>query len=117
MICPFFLFFFFLLNLKIKKATQPPFSLDIKNPPFVEVALQTKESLKRPYFPLPRSILAGTNLIPSIFFFLQPPFDSKKIHPSFNFRENSFSFFFFFFLLPVYSGSVLGIALILYHWI
>ena len=35
------------------------------------------ESLKRPYFPLPLSILAGTNLnMLLLFFFLQPPFDS-----------------------------------------
>ena len=57
-----FFFFFFFLNLKIKRATQPLFHSGIKNP-FLKVALHTRESLKRPYFPLPLSILAGTNLI------------------------------------------------------
>ena len=86
-----------------------------------------KRIRKRPYFPLPPSILTGTNLIMLLLllFFLQPPFDSqenpspirfpgkfilvwfprkskqkpcnpclipKKIHPPFDFRENSSSF-------------------------
>ena len=104
-----------------------------KKKPFSEVALQTRESLKRPYFPLPLSILPGTNLILLfIFIFLQPRLIPKKIHPPFDFRENSSSFDFrenpcktpkenqkdcFCFLLPVFSGSVLGVALLLCHWI
>ena len=36
--------------------------------PFSEVALQTRESLERPYFPLPLSILANTYLIMFLFF-------------------------------------------------
>ena len=53
--------------------------------------LQTRESLKRPYFPLPLSILAGTNLIMLLFSFFAAPvwFPRKsiphsisgKIHP------------------------------------
>ena len=98
---------------------------------FSEIALQTRESLKRPYFPLPLSILAGTNLIMLLLlFFLQPPFDSQE-NPShtFDFRESSSSFekihakrswktkktAFLCFLLPVFSGSVLGVSLPLCH--
>ena len=71
---PFFYFFYilFLLNLKIKWATpllSPGHALFWRCPP--------TESLKKPYFPLPLSILAGTNLnMLLLFFFLQPPFDS-----------------------------------------
>ena len=93
-----------------------------------------ERTLKRPYFPLPLSILPGTNLILLfIFIFLQPSLIPKKIHPPFVFRESSSSFdfrenpcktpnenqkdCFFFFLLPLFSGSVLGVALLLCHWI
>ena len=67
MIC--FFFFFSLLNLKIKSATELSHS---------GIKLQTRESLKKPYFPLPLSILAGTNLIMLLLLFLQPPFDSQE---------------------------------------
>ena len=69
----------------------PPTSLTrgIKKP-FSEVALQSRESLKRPYFPLPLSILAGTNLITLTLFFLHPPFDFRENSFSFDFRENPF---------------------------
>ena len=84
--------------------------------PFSEVALQTRESLERPYFPLPLSleasrspslklpsrrenpskgpiflsILAGTNLIMVLIFifFCNPRLIPEKIHPPFDFREN-----------------------------
>ena len=67
-----FNFFLSLLNLKINTH----FSHSSIKKTFSEVA-QTRESLRRPYFPLPRSILAGTNLI-MFLFFLQPPFDSQE---------------------------------------
>ena len=133
MICFFFSFSFLsLLNLKIKRATQ--FSHSGIKKPFSEVALQTRESLKRPYFPLPLSILAGTNLIMLLSFFLQPPFDSQE-NPSpiwfpgkfilvwfprksmLNPQGKPKNCFFLFFLLPVFSGSVLGVSLLLCHWI
>ena len=124
-----FLFLFFISTKSKNKKGHP--LLSIKKP-FSEVALQTRESLKRPYFPLPLSILPGTNVILLfIFIFLQPRLIPKKIHPPFVFRESSSSFDFrenpcktpkenqkdclFFFLLPVFSGSVLGVALLLYR--
>ena len=62
-----FPFFLSLLNLKLKR---PPTSLTrgVKKP-FSEVALQTRESLERPYFPMPLSILTNTYLIMFFFFF------------------------------------------------
>ena len=89
MICFFFSFSFLsLLNLKLRRATH--FSQGIKMP-LSEVALQTRESLKRPYFPLPLSIPAGSNLIMG-FIFLFYPFHPhsipKQTHPPFDFREN-----------------------------
>ena len=137
MICfPFFFFFQSLLNLKINlKIKRPPTSLTraSRSPkPFSEVALQTRESLKRPYFPLPLSILPGTNLILLfIFIFLQPRLIPMKIHPPFDFWENSSSFDFrenpcktpkenkkiAFLLLLVFFGYVLGVSLLLCHWI
>ena len=74
MIC----FLIYILNLQRKKATTS-LTRGIKKP-CSEVALQTRESLKRPYFPLPLSILAGTDLIMLLLllFFLQPPFDSQE---------------------------------------
>ena len=86
---PFYFLFSFLLNLKIKRP--PLHSLGHQE----AVALQTRESLKRPYFPLPLSILAGTNLIMLLLFslfFFKPRLIPKKIHPPFYFRENSSSF-------------------------
>ena len=82
--------FLSLLYLKIKRATH--FSHSGIKKPFSEVALQTRESLKRPYFSLPLSILAGTNLIMLLLFFCNPRLIPKKIHPPFDFRENSSSF-------------------------
>ena len=72
-VSPFYFNFLSILNLKIKRVT-PLLSLGITNP-FSE-DFQTRESLKRPYFPLPLSILASSNLI--IFFVLQPSFDSQE---------------------------------------
>ena len=89
-------FYIYILNLKLKKVTTS-LTGGIKKP-FSEVALQTRESLKRPYFPLPLSILAGTNLIMLLLllllllFFCNPHLIPKKIHPPFDFRENSSSF-------------------------
>ena len=129
----FMIWFFFLplLNLKIKKATtfevalQPrefPFSL-----PFSEVALQPRD-----FLPLPLSILAGTNLITLILFFfatpvwfprksiphsisgkIHPRLISEKIHSKPPKKTKKFAFF----LLPVISGSVLRVSLLLCHWI
>ena len=80
MICfPFFIFLP-LLNLKIRRATYSSHWAIKKL--FSEVAFQTRETLKRPYFPLPLSILAGTNLIMLLLLllllFLQPPFDPQQ---------------------------------------
>ena len=67
----------YILNIKLKKATTS-LTRGIKKP-FSEVALQTRESLKRPYFP-PLSILVGTNpIMLLLFFFFQPHFDSQEI--------------------------------------
>ena len=74
--------FFFLksqLNLKIKSAIH--FSHSGIKKPLSEVAFQTRESLKRPCFPLPLSILAGSNLIMLLFFFCNHRLIPKKIHP------------------------------------
>ena len=50
-------------------------------------------SRKRPYFPLPLSILAGTNLIMLLFFiFFATPFDSQENPSLFDFGENLSSF-------------------------
>ena len=68
--------FYFILNPKFKKVTH--FSHSAIKEPFSEVSFQTRESLKWPYFPLPLSILVGTNLIMLLLFFLQPPFDSQE---------------------------------------
>ena len=89
MIC--FPCFLSLLNIKIERAIH--FSHSGIKKSFSEVALRTRESLKRPYFPLPLSILAGTNLIMLLLlFFCNPRLILKKIHPPFDFRENSSSF-------------------------
>ena len=66
MIC--FPFFFIILNLKLKRTAHFSHS-GIKEP----FSLQTRESLKRPYFPLPLSILAVTNLIMFLIFFFATP--------------------------------------------
>ena len=78
--------------------------------------------------------LAGTNLIMLLIFLFNPRLLPKKIHPPFDFRENSSSFDFreksiktpnenqkkkmlLFLLLSVFSGYVLGFYLLLCHWI
>ena len=67
MIC--FLFFFYHTKAKTQKG-HPLLSLArASRSLFSEVAIQTRESLKRPYFPLP-----GTNLI--MFFFETPVYFS-----------------------------------------
>ena len=90
-----------------------------------------RESLKKPYFPLPLSILVGTNLIILLLFLFNPRLLPKKIHPPFDFWENSSSFDFrenpcktpkenkkiAFLLLLVFFGYVLGVSLLLCHWI
>ena len=75
----FMIWFFFLplLNLKIKKATT------------FKVALQPRESLKGPIF-LCHS--QSSQVLIDIIFFCNPRLISKKIHPPFDFRENSSSF-------------------------
>ena len=109
--------FYFILNPKFKKVTH--FSHSAIKEPFSEVSLQTRESLKRPYFPLPLSILAGTNLI-FFFFFWNPRLIPKKIHPPFDFQGKFILIWFprkslqnpqrkkklFFFSIPVFYGSV-----------
>ena len=83
--------FFFILNQKFKRVTH--FSHSTIKKPFSEVSLQTRESLKKPYFPLPLSILAGTNLIMLLFFiFFATPFDSQENPSLFDFGENLSSF-------------------------
>ena len=99
--------------------------------PFCWILLQASIM---PYFPLPLSILAGANLIMLLIFIFNPNLLPKKIHPPFDFRENSSSFdfreksiktpkenqkkkMFLFLLLSVFSGSVLGFYLLLCHWI
>ena len=89
-------FFLSLLNLKFKMS---PTSLTrasrTDKKPFSEVALQPERIPKRPYFPLPLSILVGTNLIMLLLLlllFCNPRLIPKKIHPPFDFRENSSSF-------------------------
>ena len=75
--------FFFISSLKIMK--WPFFTRASRSPflkPFSEVALQTRESLKGPYFPLPLSILAGTNLIMLLLlFFCNPVWFPRKSIP------------------------------------
>ena len=92
MICYFF--FLSLLNIKFK---MPPFSDRASRSPFLKEALfwscpPAERIPKRPYFPLPLSILAGTNLIMLLLFFFNLRLIPKKIHPPFDFRENSSSF-------------------------
>ena len=76
MICFLYIYIYiyiYILNLKLKRTAH--FSHSGIKEPFSEVALQTRESLKRPYFPLPLSILAGTDLIMLLlllFFFATP---------------------------------------------
>ena len=79
MIC-FLLYIYIYIYIKYK--TQKGHHFSVKKP-FSEVALQTRESLKRPYFPLPLSILAGINLIMLLLLlllFCNPHLISGKIH-------------------------------------
>ena len=89
----FFIIFTFLslLNLKIKRATRCCDSGPrASRSPFLKLPSR-RENL--PYFSLRLSILAGTNLIMLLlFFYCNPRLIPKKIHPPFDFRENSFSF-------------------------
>ena len=71
--------FFFILNPKFKRVTH--FSHSTIKKPFSEVSLQTRESLKKPYFPLPLSILTCTNLIMLLIFLFNPRLLPKKFHP------------------------------------
>ena len=100
--------------------------------PFSEVALQTRESLKRPYFPLPLSILAGTHRIMLLlYFFCNPVWFSgnsrirfpgkfilvwfpRKSMPNPQGKQKK-KICFFYFLLPMFFGSVLGVSLLLCH--
>ena len=87
------IFFLSLLNLKFK---MPPthFSHRASRSPFLSCP-PAERIRKRPYFPLPLSILTGTNLIMLLLlllFFCNPRLIPKKIHPPFDFRENSSSF-------------------------
>ena len=87
MICLFF--FLSLLKPKIKNASHFSLSRSSRSPFLKLPSIGHQEALfwscapakripKRPYFPLPLSILAGTNLIMLLFIFLQPPFDSQE---------------------------------------
>ena len=82
MICFLYIYIYiyiYILNLKLKKATTS-LTRGIKKP-FSEVALQTRESLKRPYFP-PLSILAGTNpIMLLLLFFFNPIWFPRKSIP------------------------------------
>ena len=119
MICFLFISILYLKN-KQKKAT----TSETSRSPFLKLPSRRENPKKRPYFPLPVSILAGTNLIMLLFFFFNPRLIPNKIHSPFDFRENSSSFDFrgnpcqtpkvnqkncLFFLLPVFFGSVLGV--------
>ena len=140
----FFLFFLFLslLNLKIKRATRCCDSRPrASRSPFLKVPSR-RENL--PYFSLRLSILAGTNLILLLFlfYFCNPRLIPKKIHPTFDFRENSSSFDFrensssfvwfpiksmqnpqgkpkklLFFFAPCVFWICSRVALLLCHWI
>ena len=77
--------FISILDLKNKTATPS----EASRSPFAEFPFQASIM---PYFPLPLSILAGTNLIMLLLFLFNPHLLPKKIHPPFDFRENSSSF-------------------------
>ena len=73
-----FVYLFFFISTKSKKSKgHPLLSLGHQEALFWSCP-PTRESLKKPYFPLPLSILVGTNLIMLLLFFLQPPFDSQE---------------------------------------
>ena len=129
------IFFLSLLNIKFK---MPPFSDRASRSPFLKEALfwscpPAKRIPKRPYFPLPLSILAGTNLIMLLLlllFFATPVWLPRKSIPhsiSGKFHPRLISEKIqaktprktkkMVLLLPVFSGSVLGVSLLLCHWI
>ena len=121
-------FFLSLLNLKLKWATH--FSHSRNQEALFWSYPPDERTLERPYFPLPLSILVGNYLIMFLFlFFLQPSFDSQE-NPSpiwfpgkffFDFRENPQGTpKKLLFLAPSVfwiSGSVVGVSLLLCHWI
>ena len=133
----FVIFFLSLLNIKFK---MPPFSHRASRSPFLKESLfwscpPAERIPKRPYFPLPLSILAGTNLIMLLLllFFLQPPFDSQENPSPIRFpgkfilvwfpRKSKQKpqgkpkklIFFCSLCFLVFSGSVLGVSLLLCH--
>ena len=77
--------FISILDLKNKTATPS----EASRSPFAEFPLQVSIM---PYFPLPLSILTCTNLIMLLIFLFNPHLLPKKIHPPFDFWENSSSF-------------------------
>ena len=93
MICFLFIIFTFLslLNLKIKRATRCCGSGPrASRSHFLKLPSRRENP---PHFSLRLSILAGTNLIMLLlFFYCNPRLIPKKIHPLFDFRENSSSF-------------------------
>ena len=129
--CSHDLFIFFFISTKSKKSKGHPLLSRASRTLFWSCP-STRESLKKPYFPLLLSILAGTNLIMLLFFFLQPPFDSQenpspiwfpgKIHPrliseKIHSKPPKKTKKIAFLLLPVFSGFVLRVTLLLCHWI
>ena len=77
----------FYFSTRSKKQNNHP--SEASRSPFAEFPLQASIM---PYFPLPLSILASTNLIMLLIFLFNPRLLPKKIHPPFDFRENSSSF-------------------------
>ena len=77
----------FYFSTKSKK--QNGHSSEASRSPFAKFPLQASIM---PYFPLPLSILAGTNLIMLLIFLFNPCLLPKKIHSPFDFQENSSSF-------------------------
>ena len=77
----------FYFSTKSKKQNGHP--SEASRSPFAEFPLQASIM---PYFPLPLSILASTNLIMLLLFLFNPRLLPKKIHFPFDFWENSSSF-------------------------
>ena len=127
--------FISLLNLKNKTATTSltlwicsPGEHPEKCPIFL---CHSQSSQVLIYFPLPLSILVGTNLIMLLLFFFNLRLIPKKIHAPFNFQENSSSFDFWenpcktpnenqkncFFFAPCAFWICSRVSLLLWHWI
>ena len=87
-----FIYLFFISTVSKNLKCHPLHSLGHQEALFWSCSPDWRESLKRPYFPLLLSILAGTNLIMLFIFFCNPRLIPKKIHTPFDFRENSSSF-------------------------